>query len=274
MADKTENARTTPQHHMRKRHLPSRGIHTNSNNTPVGEVSKRFTRAELEDACRRFKTKEIAAMAASRKRDARAAQNQRAAQRGVEAVDSSGQLRSLDLGVKVCARKYNEAKAQADKLDEEVKARCHELIELEREAHGLHEMLEGNNAEARKISELSAEIQEANGYSERTLLYRHQLNHMHHRVRKNSVTMDGHIGEMTATLASAQRERERSQKMLGEIESALTFASRELDDATRDTHIAEDERNRELTVKRLEADAAGKMEKWNNERVSSNLVLH
>eukprot|EP00579_Thalassiosira_antarctica_P011185 CAMPEP_0201919904 /NCGR_PEP_ID=MMETSP0903-20130614/8658_1 /ASSEMBLY_ACC=CAM_ASM_000552 /TAXON_ID=420261 /ORGANISM="Thalassiosira antarctica, Strain CCMP982" /LENGTH=570 /DNA_ID=CAMNT_0048456527 /DNA_START=257 /DNA_END=1969 /DNA_ORIENTATION=+ len=212
-------------------------------------------------------------MAASRKRNAMAVHNQRVTQRGADPVDTSTQLRSLDVGVKLCARKYNEAKAQAGRLEEEVKSRSDELIELEREAKALHEMLEGNNADARKITQLSAEIQEANDCSEDTLLYRHQLNHMHQRLRKNSVSLDGHIGEMSATLSSAQKEGDRSQKMLAELESGLTCASIELDETIQDTRIVEDERNRELSMKQLEASDAGRMEEWNRERVNSNLAM-
>ncbi|KAL7542420.1 LOW QUALITY PROTEIN: hypothetical protein ACHAXR_012063 [Thalassiosira sp. AJA248-18] len=236
------------------------------------EISKRFTRTELHDACKRHKTKEIAAMAASRKRNAITVQNQRVT-RGADPVDTSTQLRSLDAGVKLCARKYNEAKAQAVRLEEEVNSRSDELIELEREAKALHEMLEGNNADARKITQLSAEIQEVNDCSEDTLLYRHQLHHMQHRLGNNSVSLDGHIGEMSATLSSAQKERDRSQKMLAELESGLTCASIELDDTIQDTRITEDERNRELSMKQLEASDAGRMEEWNRERVNSNLAM-
>ncbi|KAL7536540.1 hypothetical protein ACHAWF_005490 [Thalassiosira exigua] len=262
---------TTP--FISRRHLPSCGPLSSSKSSRV-EISKRFTRAELHDACRRHGAKEIAAMAASRKRNAIAVQNQRVAQHhGSDHVDASTQLRSLDAGVKLCARKYNEAKAQAGRLEDEVRSRSDELIELEREAKALHEMLEGNNADARKITRLSEEIQEANDCSEDTLLYRHQLNHMQQRLGKNSVSLDGHIGEMSATLSSAQKERDRSQKMLAELESGLTCASIELDDTIQDTRIAEEERNRELSMKQMEASDAGRMEEWNRERVSSNLAM-
>lgn len=258
--------------HIQRRHLPTCGPLSSRKSSRV-EISKRFTRSELEDACRRNKTKEIAAMAASRKRNATAVQNQRATQRGADRVDTSGQLRSLDVGVKLCARKHNEAKAQAGRLEEEVKSRSDELIELEREAKALHEMLEGNNEDARKITRISAEIQASGDCSEDTLLYRHKLNHMHKRLGKNSVSLDGHIGEMSATLFSAQKERDRSQKMLAELESCLTCASIELDETIHDTRIVEDERNRELAMKQLEASDAGRMEEWNRERVSSNLAI-
>ena len=265
--------RVVARYNNRRLKLPSCGP-SHSKSITAGEISRKLTRSELEDACRKNKTKEIAAMAASRKRDARSTQHQRSGNRGVDAADNASQMHSLDAGVKLCARKYNEAKAQADKLDDEVKTRCDELIELERESMALHEMLEGNNSDAKKITELSAEIVETNDCSEQTLMYRHQLHHMYQRISSNSVTMDGHIGEMSITLASLQKERNRAQKMLAEVESGLTFASIELDDTIRDTNIAEEERNRELAIKQNEARDASKMEQWNRERIDSNVALH
>lgn len=257
------------------RKLPSCGpSHSKSLLTAGGETSRRLTRRELQDACRRHKTQEIAAMASSRKLEARSIQNQRATNRGGDTVDAASQMQSLDAGVKLCARKYNEAKSQADKVDDELNSRCDELAELERESKALHEMLEGNNSEAKKITQLSAEIEETNNFSEQILMYRHQLHHMHERISKNSVTMDGHIGEMSATLASLQKERDRAQKMLAEVESGLTFASLELDDTIRDTNIAEEERNSELAIKQIEANDASRMERWNRQRIDSNLSLH
>jgi len=237
-------------------------------------VSKPFTRAELEDACRRNKTKEIAAMAQARKRDAIARQNQRSTQRGMNAVDTSSQLRSLDAGVKLCARKFNEAKALADKLDEEVKARCDELLGLEREASALHEMLEGSNDDAKRILDLIAEIERTNEQSERILLYRHQLNYIHHRVRKNSVVWDSHISEMSQTLSSLKSEKDRCQNMLGEVEAGFLLAKTEFDESSREVRAAGEERNRELILKQMEENNASKMEVWNNKRVSSSIEIN
>ena len=214
-------------------------------------------------------------MAASRQRAILAVQKQREAQqRGTDHVDACGQMHSLDVGVKLCARKYNDAKAEADKLDDEVRSRCDDLIGLERESKALHEMLEGNNSDARKITRLSAEIQETNDSSDMILLYRHQLNFIRKRVRKNSVTMDCHIEEMTDTLSSAEKEREWRRKMLAEVESGLSCASIELEETSRDARIAEDRRIRELNALQSEAEDAARMEEWNKERMHNNLALH
>lgn len=261
--------------HIHRRHLPTCGPISASKSSRVEvKESKRFTRNELEDACRRNKAKDIAAMAATRKRNAIALQNQRATQSGADPVDTSGQLRLLDVGVKMCARKYNDAKAEADRLEDEVKSQSNQLYELNREANALHEMLEGNNEDARKITGLAAEIQDANVCSEEMLLYRHQLNHMHQRLGNDSVSLDGQLEQISAALFAAEKERVRSQQMLAELESGLTCASIELDETIRDTRVVDDERNHDLGMKQQDATNAGRLEEWNKARVSSNLAMN
>lgn len=264
----------TPLHHqynIRKRQLPSCSPCKSKNSTSTGIV-KQFTRKELEDAAssRRKDSTRLRAMLAVQK------QREASLRRGGSSdnADASGQMRSLDVGVKLCARKYNDAKAQADKLEDEVRSRTDDLAGLERESKALSEMLEGNNSDARTISRLSAEIQETNDSSDRVLLYRHQLNFMKQRVRKNSVTMDCHMEEMSDALSSAEKEREWRKKMLAEVESGLSCASLELEETIQDTKIAEERRNRELMALQSEADDAARMEEWNRQRMNTNLALH
>ena len=257
------------QYNIRKRQLPSCSPCKSKNSTTTGIV-KQFSRKELEDAAsRRTNTRQRAILAVQKQREA-------SLRRGGSSdnADASGQMRSLDVGVKLCARKYNDAKAQADKLEDEVQSRSDDLAVLERESKALSEMLEGNNSDARTISRLSAEIQETNDSSDRVLLYRHQLNFMQQRVRKNSVTMDCHMEEMSDALSSAEKEREWRKKMLAEVESGLSCASLELEETIQDTKIAEERRNRELMALQSEAEDAARMEEWNRQRMNTNLALH
>src|SRR5210317_1956401 len=126
---------TTPLHHqynIRKRQLPS------CSPCKKNGIVKQLTRAQLEDAASR-RTKE-----STRQRATLTVQTQREAslRRGGSSdnANASGQMRSLDVGVKLCARKYNDAKAQASSLEDEVKSRQDELADLERESRTLHEM--------------------------------------------------------------------------------------------------------------------------------------
>ena len=191
------------------------------------------------------------------------------------ATDSGGggQLSTLDAGVKLCARKYNECKAQTDRLEEELGRRTDQHAELEREATVLGDMVHGNNPEAKKIAKLTGEIEGVNEQSDAKLRYRLQLNFMHHRQRKNSVALDAHMGAMSGTLSSAERERQQCEKMLGEVESSLTGVTRELDATAREMKVEQSERHTALAGKQIEASNAERLEAWRHERESSRRDL-
>ena len=173
----------------------------------------------MEDAVRRKKRDDIAV------NNRGAIHNHRTTNHNAtEHLDStSQQLRSLDLGVKLCARKYNEAKAQRLRIEEQVNAQNDELAELERESQALSEMLQGSNPVARKIATLNEEIQTVVDSSSDLLTNRQQLQHMHLRLQNNSVALDAHLGEMADTVKVAQKEKNRSQKMLAGKSALVLF---------------------------------------------------
>lgn len=248
--------------------MPSCGPLTSRKSSRV-EISKKFTRSELEDAVRRKKRDDVAY------NNHRATDHRATNHNAKEHLDStSQQLRSLDLGVKLCARKYNEAKAQRLRIEEQVSARNDELAELERESKALSEMLQGSNPEARKIATLTDEIQQVVDSSSDLLTNRKQLQHMHLRLQNNSVALDAHLGEMADTVKVAQKEKNRSQKMLAELESGLTLASIQLDDTIQEISVLDEQRNHELTLKRAEASDADRRDMKNRTRVSSNIAMH
>jgi hypothetical protein len=268
---------TSPPTSIHHRHLPTCEPFTSpvpsSKSSSGVEVSKRFSRDELEDAVRRNN----AEMAAYRKRNTMSKHTRGGTVGGgqYQIVDATaGQLKLLDVGVKLCARKYNDAKADADRLEEEVKSQSHVLIELIREANALDTMMEGKNEDARKVTGLVTEIQDANECSDEILHYRHQLNHVKHRLWDDSESLENELEELSGALATAAKEQSRCQKMLAELESGLVCASIALDETIRDTTIADEERNQDLAMKQIDAKNAGRMEEWNRKRLESNLLMH
>ena len=180
-------------------------------------------------------------------------------------------MKSLDTGVKVCARKYNECKARTNRLQEQLAKRRDELIELKRERDALDLMVEGNNKEAKKITKLKSVIITANKASEANLHYRLMLNHMHLRQRKNSMVVDAHMSELAATVSSAETEKQRCQKMLGEIESSATVALHEYEQMLPEVEIERAHREQEMTNKQLEVENAETMETWRNKQESNRI---
>ncbi len=226
---------------------------------------KKFNRKDLEEACRRYKPN----------RNDLAGKKRQKAQQELEIGMQNGgsgaenQVRSLDLGVKVCARKYNESKARADRLEEELESKRDKIIELQREGDVLEDMVKGNNREAKKITKLNKDIVNANNASEAKMRYRLQLNHMHQRQRNNTIVVDAHMSEMSTALASAERERSRCLKMLGEIESGVTAALHDLDTMSQEIKVERSKREHMLNNKRVEVSNAEKLEQWRNEQESN-----
>lgn len=217
---------------------------------------KKFTRKDLEGACRKLtpSRNEISIVKTQlAKHHSLATQSN---------SDATSQIKSLDAGVKICARKYNESKAQGDQLEEELRKKLDEKSELEREANILQGMILGNNEDAKKITKLNEEIDKANTCAEAKLRYRLQLNHMHQRQRKNSIAVDAHMSAMTSTLLSAERERQRCKKMLGEIDSGVATATHDLEAAAREIDVERAERERAINGKKTEVDNSERLEEW------------
>lgn len=196
-----------------------------------------------------------------------------AAAAGTTNINAEGQVRSLDNGVKLCARKYNDCKAEADRLAMELQKRIDEQATLEKEAVALEDMVEGNNPEAQRIASLKDEINRANASADEKLHYRLQLNHMLQRCRKNSVSLDKHLGAMSDTLDAARKEREQCERMLGEVEAGFSDAVRSLESTARTLEIERGERNRTLAEKRSDAKNSSMLEAWRNDRESSRQDL-
>lgn len=184
-------------------------------------------------------------------------------------IDTEGQVRSLDNGVKLCARKFNDCKAEADRLAMELQKRLDEQASLEKEGAALDDMIAGENPEAQRIASLADEINDANTGADEKLHYRLQLNHMLQRCRKNSVSLDKHLGAMTDTLEAARKEQEQCERMLGEVEAGFSDAVRSLESTVRSLEVEKDERNRMLADKRSDAKNSSMLETWRNERETS-----
>jgi len=243
-------------HGRRSKRIPPIAISNTSD-------SKKFTRKDLENACRKVAPSRSDAISKRQRDQIDFSAN--------KVAGAESQLKSLDTGVKVCARKYNECKARTNRLQEQLAKRRDELIELKRERDALDLMVEGNNKEAKKITKLKSVIITANKASEANLHYRLMLNHMHLRQRKNSMVVDAHMSELAATVSSAETEKQRCQKMLGEIESSATVALHEYEQMLPEVEIERAHREQEMTNKQLEVENAETMETWRNKQESNRI---
>ena len=217
--------------------------------------TKKFSRSDLEKACR----KKHKASVIPYKIDSLM----------TSAAKSSGgesQLKSLDASVKICARKYNECKSSADRLEEQVKKKQDELSELRREKVALDDMIVGSNNEAKAIENLNIEIRHSKVESDKKLHYRLKLNHMHVREMNLSNAMDARINDLSNSFAKTEYEKNQCQTMLGELESSLTSISQSYDNLEREVELERSKREQDLASKQMEAAHAEKIEAWRNDQ--------
>jgi len=250
--------------------LPCRPFFFTMNHSPrktvksqVDSMRKQFTKRDLLEACRKISpTKESAIQHLKRKTPRISRQNTRSAD-----PDAGSQIRVLDAGVKLSAKKMNECKAHADRLEDELKKKNDELIEIARETYALDEMINGNNPEAKRIHILEKEIEDVHIQADSKLHYRLKLNHMHHRFQKNSLTLDAHLSAMSDTLNAAEKDKQKCEKMMGDIESAQAKAIKDLERTIREVETERSHRERTLSSRKNEALNAEKMEAWREERL-------
>ena len=229
--------------------------------------SKKFTRDELEEACRKL----TATRSNSSTVTVRGKENIGDKSSKEKRSNALSQIQALDTGVKLCARKYNESKATADRMEQEYGKRLDELSELQRESSVLRNMIQGNNPEAKKIARLTEDIEVSNRISETKLNYRHKLNFIHQRQRKNGIVVDAHMAAMSTALSGAERERQKCKKLLGEVESALASALHEFDCIAREVELERAQRESAMAAKKSEANNAESLESWRIERESKRL---
>ena len=234
-----------------------------SNPQAPDSVRKIFTRKDLEDAYRKSCCSDDKSGSKRRQRSQILSQELHN-----HDSDIGSQIKVLDTGVKFSAKKMNEYKSAADRLEDELKKKNNELIELSRETNALNEMLLGKNREAKRILELQSRIEEVNARTETKLHYRLSLRYMQQRVQKNSVVLDAHLSAMSDALNAAEKDRQKSRKMMNDIESALAKASNELNSVILEVEIENAHREEILAIKRNEAANAEKMKEWRLERES------
>jgi hypothetical protein len=187
-------------------------------------------------------------------------------------TDVGSQVLVLDAGVKLCARKYNEAKAHAEKLEEELSRKLDELKDLHRERVALDGMLSGNKGEAHRIEELSREIEAINEASEQQLHYRLQLNHVEDRSKKKSLIMDGEIRTLSDSVDASERELTKAERVLGEVQSSHAKAMRDLEKTVREVELERQQRSMAYSKLQSEASNAEQMKAWRMECQGSRVA--
>ena len=240
--------------------------------TPLNqEPVKKYTKKDLVEACRKNAPAfDSTAMLLRRK------MRLKNVNPGVRAEDPDigSQVTVMDNGVKTNAKKYNEYKLVADRLEVEFKKKTDELGDLKKDESALDEMINCTNPESKRIQELLVEIEKVNRATEKKLHYRLQLNHMLARLQKNSVTLDAHINAMEDTHHASEKELLTCENLMRDVEAGRTKSLRDLEATELSVKTERNDRARIIGSKKNEAMNASKMEAWrlSTEKVRQELA--
>jgi chromosome segregation ATPase len=190
------------------------------------------------------------------------------ASKKLKEASSKNQLASLDTGVKFCARKYNDCKAKADKLQSILCQKKDALTELKRERDSLTTMIEGKNNGAKQLSKLRSDIEEVTDACEVKLHYRLQLNYIHLRQTKIASDIDASISDLSDRISSMEAKRILCSTLLSDAESNLTAAIQEYENKMVSIQKERAYRYQELSIKETEVASARKIESWRRKQES------
>jgi len=223
------------------------------------EPVKRFTKKELVEACRKNGpgTDQAALLLRRKMRLSNVTPGVRA-----EDPNVGGQVVVMDNGVKTNAKKFNDENEKRARLKSKLAKLNDELIDVGKNDTGLGEMLNGTNPDSARIQELIVEIERVNKATEKKLHYRLQIQHMHSRLKTNSVTLDAHLNAMEDTHAGAVKELLHCENLMRDVEADRTKAIRAYETTLASVTIERQDRERILKSKQNEERNAKKMETW------------
>merc|ERR1719331_3442817 len=89
---------------------------------------------------------------------------------------------------------------------------------------------------------------------------------MRRRLAANQITFDAHINAMEDALRSAIREHDDVKSLMRQLEAGKTKAVLDLHEIQRQVSVERRDRTKILTVRKMEATNAQKMESWRQER--------
>ena len=228
------------------------------------DEEKKLTRKQLEDACKRVPRVEQSALIPRRCTSSN--------YRSSEAMDDTmeGPLNILNTGVNVCARKYNECKALVLRLEHETRKAVDELEGLKKEGEKLQKMIEGEHTEAKEISKLRNDIESRSADSDSDLHYRKRLEHMYQRQHQLSSQMSDYNNRLTKELLLLNREQQKCQQMLNDVEISLGDATRTFQMTKETVGLERMERRRLLGERRTDAKNIKIMDQWRQTQETNN----
>ncbi|EQC26551.1 hypothetical protein SDRG_15643 [Saprolegnia diclina VS20] len=187
--------------------------------------------------------------------------------------DSNKDVATLEDGVNLNARKYNERKRVADAKEKELSTLVDQYRAMQIETDELDRIQNQESHGAKEIQRLNTEIEECMLSMEEKMHTRRQLEHMIRRLQTNQIKFDSHIQAMSVAVEASAREAEEVRILSRQLEAGKSRTIQLLQDLQQQVVIERKQRTRELSEHSIKAKNAERMEQWRLKRMKQRSEL-
>ncbi|OQR93543.1 hypothetical protein ACHHYP_02476 [Achlya hypogyna] len=192
---------------------------------------------------------------------------------GPESSDSNKDVATLEDGVNLNARKYNERKRVADAREKELVAIMDQFKSMQIETDELGRIQNQESHGAKEIQRLNTDIEECMLSMEEKMHTRRQLEHMIRRLQTNQIKFDSHIQAMSVAVEASAREAEEVRILSRQLEAGKSRTIQLLQDLQQQVVLERKQRSRELSEHSIKAKNAERMEQWRLKRMKQRSEL-
>ncbi|OQR96380.1 hypothetical protein THRCLA_07304 [Thraustotheca clavata] len=182
-------------------------------------------------------------------------------------------IATLEDGVNLNARKYNERKRVADAKERDVAILLDQYKAMMIETEELSKIQNQESQGAKEIQRLNAEIEECMLSMEEKMHTRRQLEHMIRRLQTNQIKFDSHIHAMSLAVEASAREAEEVRILSRQLEAGKSRTVQLLQDLQQQVVLGRKQRSRNISEYSIKAKNAERMEQWRLKRMKQRSEL-
>ncbi|KAL3662617.1 hypothetical protein V7S43_012469 [Phytophthora oleae] len=190
-----------------------------------------------------------------------------------ETDSSQRDIESLEDGVHLNARKFNELKLMVDRRQRDLHGLLDELRVLQLENEALSRIQKQDTPVSKKNIQIKQHIEQCTSSMEEQMHLRRQLEHMIRRLQTTQLRVDSQLSGMSATVDSSEREVEEVKTLCRQLEVGKSRAVQFLQDVQLLLQMERKARARELGDHEVRARNSQKMESWRLQRAQERAEM-
>ncbi|KAG7390580.1 hypothetical protein PHYPSEUDO_007520 [Phytophthora pseudosyringae] len=190
-----------------------------------------------------------------------------------ETDSSRRDIETMEDGVHLNARKFNELKLMVDRRQRELHGLLDELRVLQLENEALSRMQNQNTPVSKKNIQIKEQIAQCTTSMEEQMHLRRQLEHMIRRLQTTQLRVDAQLAGMAAAVDSSEREVEEVKMLCRQLEVGKSRAVQFLQEVQLQLQIERKARARELGDHEVRARNSQKMETWRLQRAQERAEM-